>query len=182
MANSRSVGAARCPDLLACSPVACRCWKRSIPATFDFGADVADTVPLFAQAAGAQARLYRGRSRLAVRPGDSGGRGIADQDGRRPEGRRSPSPRAPAVISCCSPRSPRPASASRIFRRPISRRPTDARPSSAATSMHGWRGFVPSPARSAIQCAGALRWKQRPCELKRYLFVVSGIRRGAATC
>lgn len=36
------------------SPAACHCWKPSIPANIDLGADVADTVPLFTQAAGAK--------------------------------------------------------------------------------------------------------------------------------
>jgi hypothetical protein len=83
----------------------------------DFGADVADTVPLFAQAAGAKLAYIAEEAaspspRLSWSPQNR-------RSARSPtsRARRSPLPRAPAVISCCWPRSPRRASASRIFHR-----------------------------------------------------------------
>ena len=75
----------------------------------DFGADVADTVPLFAQAAGAKLAY------IAEEAASPSAQAILvarnRRSGRSPtsRARRSRSPRAPAVISCCLPRSPNPA-------------------------------------------------------------------------
>ena len=69
----------------------------------DFGADVADTVPLFAQAAGAKLAY------IAEETGSPSAQAIFwwlrnRRSGRSPTSgaRRLPSPRAPAVTSCCS--------------------------------------------------------------------------------
>jgi hypothetical protein len=119
----------------------------------DFGADVADTVPLFAQAAGAKlayiAEEAASPSAQAILVGGSPIRTIADL-----KGKKVAVTKGAAVIFCCWRHSPRAVSISRIFRLPISRRRTDARPSSAAMSTHGWRGIRFSPAPSANPTRG----------------------------
>ena len=162
------------------SPAACRCWKRSIPATSISAPTSRIPCRLFAQAAGAKLAYIAEEAASPSAQAILVGRGIADQDGRRPErqeGRRHQGRR-------------------QSF--PAARRARQSRPelqgyfaglSDAGRRAHGLHrrqcrcmggvGSIPDQRPAPIQCAGTLRRQQRPCELQALLSVVGGVCRPA---
>ena len=161
------------------SPAACRCWKRSIPAT-SISAPTSRHRAVVRAGRRRQARLYRGGSRLALGPGHPGRRGIADPDGRRPQGQegRRHQGRRQSFPAACRARQGRPELQGYFAGL--------SDPGRRARRLHrrqcrcmGGMGSISHQRPAPVQRTGIVRRQQRACELQALLSVVSGLRRPA---
>ena len=146
----------------------------------DFGADVADTVPLFAQAAGAKLAYIAEEAASPSAQAILVGCGIADPDGRRPQGQegRRHQGRRQSFPAARRARQSGPELQGYLTGLPYAGGRTHGLHRRQCRCMGGV-GSLPHQRPTPIQCAGIVRRQQRACELQALLSVVRSVCRPA---
>ena len=161
------------------SPAACRCWRRSTPAT-SISAPTSPIPCRCSRRPPAPSSPISRKKPPRLRRRRSWWRGIADPDGRRPQGQegcRHQGRRQSFPAACCA------RQVGAELQGHLAGLPdAGGRP----RGLHrrqcrrvGGVGSVPHQRAAPVQCAGIVRRQQRPCELQALLSVVGGVCRPA---